>query len=150
MGVARPVAPRLWAQVERTDSCWLWTGYRTWNGYGWMSVNNRAVAVHRIAYELLVGPIPAGLDLDHVRDRGCTNRNCVNPAHLEPVTRSENLRRGRGVEVLRARAAKITHCPRGHAYAEHAYVTPSGGRTCKICQRARDRAWRAARAGANP
>lgn len=68
--------------------CWVWRG-GTVNGYGRTSVAGKAVAVHRAAYEVLVGPIPEGLTLDHL----CRNRACYNPAHLEPVTLSENVRR---------------------------------------------------------
>lgn len=74
---------RFWAKVLKTDSCWLWQGRKNDNGYGLMLVDGKNVRAHRFAYELLVGPIPEGLDLDHVRARGCTNRHCVNPAHLD-------------------------------------------------------------------
>lgn len=76
------------------------------------------------SYELMYGPIPKGLTLDHVWPR-CINRHCVRPDHLEAVTLAENLRRA---------GARITHCPAGHSYAEHGYVHPvTGRRACKIC-----------------
>ena len=90
---------RFWAHVEKTDTCWLWTAAQTqpgWGhigGYGIFGVyepTKRKVKAHRFAFELSRGAIPTGLDLDHI----CSIRNCVNPAHLEPVTRSENVRRG--------------------------------------------------------
>lgn len=75
------------------DGCWEWTGARQPDGrydYGMFWDGTRAVRAHRFAYELLVGPIPVGLELDHL----CRNPPCVNPAHLEPVTHAENIRRG--------------------------------------------------------
>lgn len=83
---------RFWRLVDKTDSCWLWLGAQNGKGYGRFTLSGRngwKRSAHRYAYELLVGPIAAGLDLDHL----CRNRLCVNPEHLEPVTRRENLRR---------------------------------------------------------
>lgn len=80
---------RLWSKVNKTDTCWLWTA-ATEKGYGLYRHDGRLSKAHRVVYELLVGPVPTGLDLDHL----CRVRNCVNPAHLEPVTRAVNLRRG--------------------------------------------------------
>lgn len=143
--IIRDPVRRFWARVDKSKDnggCWLWQGALNWAGYGWVGFRGKRKAVHRVAYEISVGPIPTGLDIDHVRDRGCRFRNCVNPAHLEPVTRSINLRRGRGGEVIRARAKIITHCPRGHAYREHAYITKSGSRQCKICAVESTRRWR--------
>ena len=85
---------RFWSRVQKTDGCWLWTAGKNNNGYGWFKVNGKMVLAHRFSYELHIGPIPEGLVLDHVKARGCTNRTCVNPAHLEPVTELENIRRG--------------------------------------------------------
>jgi hypothetical protein len=104
--VIDPRERRFWPQVDRRgdDECWPWTGRRQLNGYGNFGVTGTRL-VHRIAYQYLVGPIPAGLVLDHLchtRDRTCRDneqcphRRCVNPAHLEPVTRRENIERGNG------------------------------------------------------
>lgn len=77
--------------TEDPSGCWLWSGSRThpvW-GYGTVSVDGHMVVAHRAVYEVVVGPIPTGMDIDHL----CRVRLCVNPAHLEPVTRLENNRR---------------------------------------------------------
>jgi len=75
---------------DQPEDCWEWTAGENGVGYGRFHVDGRLVYPHRFAYELYVGPIPEGLDLDHV----CRNRRCVRPSHLEPVTRRENLLRG--------------------------------------------------------
>lgn len=74
------------------SDCWLWTGTAV-RRYGQFTVRHRPVLAHRFAYELWVGPIPDGLTIDHVRARGCNSTLCVNPAHLEPVTLADNIRR---------------------------------------------------------
>lgn len=129
---------RFWAKVEKTKTCWLWTGAIGKGGYGNFYADRRYVRAHRFAYELLVGPIPEGLDIDHVRARGCRHRHCVNPAHLEPVTRQENLLRG---ATSAAKNAAKTHCPRGHEYTkENTRMRKRAGRECKACHRDRERA----------
>jgi hypothetical protein len=111
--------------------CWLWTRPLNSGGYGSFypsGTPRKSVGAHRWAYERFVGPIPEGMDIDHVKARGCTNRHCVNPAHLEPVTRSENLRRGAG-------RGKPTHCKRGHPLeGDNVYQIPGGGRACRRCR----------------
>lgn len=96
----RSPAERFWARVDRTnlDGCWLWLGRVDDDGYGRFKLttapgHHRTVRAHRFAYEQTVGPIPDGLTLDHVRERGCQHRHCVRPDHLEAVTHQENLRR---------------------------------------------------------
>lgn len=92
----------LHVDVRAADECWLWTGAINHNGYGIFAVEGKRVArAHRVAYELRVGPIPVGLHLDHVEERGCTSRACVNPNHLEPVTQAENNARAAARRKLR-------------------------------------------------
>lgn len=75
--------------IEKTETCWLWTGSLTWDGYGIFRENNRRTGAHRFAYEYFIGPIPDRLQIDHL----CRVKNCVNPDHLEPVTNAENTAR---------------------------------------------------------
>lgn len=127
--VAAKVVPDL------KTGCWPWTGRRSKGGYGRCRYRRKMWSVHRLVYTLLVGPIPEGLTIDHVRARGCASTACCNPAHLEPVTLRENLLRG---DTFQARNAAQTHCPHGHAYSgENLYVNPSGWRLCRTCARER-------------
>ena len=81
---------RLHDMLRLDGDCWLWQGHVMKNGYGLMKGSDgRTGSVHRIAYELLVGAVPDGMTLDHL----CENKRCANPAHLEPVSRVENIRR---------------------------------------------------------
>lgn len=122
---------RFWAKVEKTDTCWFWTASRTTAGYGKVAVQQSViVSAHRFAYELLIGPIPLGLQLDHL----CRQRLCVNPWHLEPVTNAENSRRG-------AKGRLVTHCVHGHEYTpENTRIRSNGRRGCRECERERGRA----------
>lgn len=122
---------RFWSKVEKTDGCWLWTGALNGGGYGRFNVGRRLYA-HRAAYLMFVGPIPDGLQIDHL----CRVRHCVNPDHLEPVTHAENVRRGE----VGTRERMRTHCPHGHEYTEaNTYVHPrDGSRKCMACARRRD------------
>lgn len=92
---SRPLADRLWGRVNKTQGCWLWTGQRLSSGYGHIALGGRDAGkalVHRLVYELEVGPIPEGLILDHI----CRTRLCCNPDHLQPVTNSHNLQNQSG------------------------------------------------------
>lgn len=117
--------------AEQPDGCWSWTGRRHTGGYGQIKVFGRLVLAHRLAYEAWVGPIPDGFDVDHT----CLNRLCINPAHLEAVTRQENVLRGRGPTAVNARK---THCLRGHPLSGSNLYVYNGRRQCKECQRQRD------------
>lgn len=141
---------RFWPKVDKSaepDGCWVWTASRD-QGYGKMYYHGRYVRAHILAYEWLVGPIPAGLELDHL----CRNHACVNPVHLEPVTHRENLRRGVGASALNA---VKTHCPQGHEYTpENTRIARNGYRVCRACHREevrrRKAAVRAARRAQRP
>lgn len=111
------------------DGCLLWTGAQISTGYGSVSIRSQHSLAHRLVYQAFVGPIPEGLELDHL----CRTKLCVNPAHLEPVTHAENSRRA---------AALITHCPQGHAYdEENTRRESSGHRRCRTCRKEKDRTY---------
>lgn len=131
-----PVEDRFLARIQlRDDSCWHWLGALNPQGYGTVMNKGTATPAHRFSYVLFIGPIPEGLQLDHL----CRNRACVNPWHLDPVTARENILRG---ECHAAINARKTHCTRGHALeGANLYLRPKGGRTCRICRKASQRAW---------
>jgi hypothetical protein len=113
--------------VDPVFSCWLWQG-RTDKRDGRALVwrGNKPASAQRAVYEAEVGPIPEGMELEHC----CRNLACVNPAHAEVVTRSENERR----KSWRYRA-RLTKCKSGHDLKLNAMVTPYGGRVCRICSK---------------
>lgn len=118
-------------QVEQ-NGCWRWLGCKAKNGYGRLTLNRKALYAHRYAYCMFKGEIPEGLDLDHL----CRTRDCVNPAHLEPVTRQVNLLRG---ETIVASASKATCCPKGHPYlGRNLILKRDGSRACRSCSNIRD------------
>lgn len=112
------------------DGCWNWQRYVTAYGYGLTTIHARgrrvSVHAHRVSYQAFVGPIPDGLQLDHL----CRNRRCVNPAHLEPVTCQVNLLRG---ETRAAANAAKTRCPQGHEYTPENLRPKRYGRSCRQC-----------------
>lgn len=111
--------------LDKVYGCWLWQGHV--NNIGYALVRPFGEAAHRAVYRALVGPIPEGLDLDHL----CKRTLCVRPEHLEPVTRRENaLRRGRRGWGRRVRK---TRCRAGHDLYEHGRTTPEGGKVCLLC-----------------
>lgn len=116
--------------------CLLWGGCTTKKGYGVISVVNRARPVHRVAWQLEHGPVPDGLELDHVKARGCRHRNCANVAHLEAVTHAENVARGEHAGPRHRTVTPITHCHNGHEFTEANTYRRPFGRECRICKRA--------------
>lgn len=139
---ARPPLERVMARVAKTETgCWQHEAPRE-DGYarvlvGSRSDGSRRVRVaHRVVYESLVGPVPEGMDLDHL----CRNRACVNPDHLEPVSRGINLHRG---ETIPAAKAAQTHCINGHEFDErNTGIRPNGTRWCKACKVETVRRWK--------
>lgn len=137
--------PRLPARFWRTlevslSGCWLWLNRLDSWGYGQYYTNGKRPLAHRFAYIALVGPFPEGLESDHL----CRVRHCVNPAHIEPVTRAENVRRGLVAEANRSRkGTKRPFCRRGHEMTpENTYLYPPssssfGRRGCHKCSQMR-------------
>jgi hypothetical protein len=129
---------RFWEKVDKNGPlwegtpCWVWTASTT-HGYGQFKTKDRRSMhlTHRWAYQTLVGPIPPKTELDHL----CRNRLCLNPAHLEPVTHLENIRRGHG-------HGSETHCPQGHPYIPSNMYISSGRRRCRTCVNKRNTSYR--------
>jgi hypothetical protein len=131
-------AERILPQIDvQAPGCWVWTG-GTRNGYGRTTWNSRRDYVHRVMWEMLVGPIPDGLQIDHL----CRVKLCCNPDHLEPVTPRVNVKRSSAGAILRRRNASVTHCPRGHCYSPENTLVISGHRRCRTCNREQCRARR--------
>ena len=131
-----------WARVKKSanpNECWQWTGAQSHHGYGRMSVwldgQNRKVGIapHRFAYELLVGPIAKGLEIDHL----CSNKGCVNPAHLEAVAHMTNIHRG-GTGKLNNYRSRKTYCSQGHPYDLLNTKWYRNKRFCRACKRRAD------------
>jgi len=111
------------------SGCWIWEGHLASDGYGAFSYHGRVCKLHRFMYEKFVGPIPSDMTIDH----SCRVRCCGNPSHLEVVTNKENILRGNGAA---ARAARQTHCIRGHKFeGENLRIRLDGARVCRACCR---------------
>lgn len=111
---------------DEASGCLRWQGPHHSQGYGVLSARQYA---HRVAWEREVGPIPDGYQVDHVAERGCVYRDCVEVGHLEPITQAENIRRQPNVQAQMAR----THCPQGHPYEGHNLRLRRGKRECRRC-----------------
>ncbi len=145
---AIPPEIRILSRVQIGPGCWEYNGHRDLNGYGVIGVGsktdgtNRTRKAHRVLYEALYGEVDKKLDLDHL----CRVKSCVNPSHLEPVTRQENLLRG--LTITAANAAK-THCASGHPFTQTntGHDKQTGARICRTCRAAQQRARRNRNAG---
>lgn len=114
------ILKRFLASRPDPSACWDYPGARTPVGYGRLRLDGVDHCAHRVAYELLVGTIPDGLELDHL----CRRPPCINPAHLEPVTHAEN--------TARRDLALRPVCKRGHEYA--VVDRPDRRRQCRRCR----------------
>lgn len=140
--IPRPATERFWPKVNKVGPigqrpslgpCWIWTGGTAGVGYGSFEAGTRLtprrVYAHKFAYEELVGPVPLGLELDHL----CRVRKCVRPEHLEPVTHRVNVGRG---EAPSAATTRRGICNRGHPRTpENLYLRSNGKHSCRVCAR---------------
>lgn len=132
------LAERVVAKIDWVDpsACWRWTSNKLWNGYGTIYVSGQGPKLaHRVIYEMVIGPIPEGMTLDHL----CRVRDCVRPDHLEPVPMRENIRRGTNPC---ARNMAKTHCIHGHALSGINVFPSDVGkryRRCRQCHNDRRR-----------
>ena len=135
---------RFWSKrvPEPNSGCWLWIGAHDEKGYSLIGWNGKTGKGHQIAYRALVGGIPPGLEIDH---RVCSTRDCVNPAHMLPVTHKANVARGDSGRERRDR----THCRMGHEYSNrNTRIAVKNGRryrACRECDRLRMAATRSRR-----
>ena len=126
---------------DPNTGCWLWVGYRDKKGYGRIHFGKHSEShlVHRVGYELERGPIPDGMELDHL----CRQPACWSPYHLEPVTHRVNCQRGVCGAVNAARQLAMTVCKRGHPLVEVRYnKNGTAQRWCHVCHNLTRRAWR--------
>lgn len=126
-------------KIKFGAGCWVWKERKNQDGYGTLKFHGKRHHAHKFIYELFFGKVPNGLELDHL----CSNRPCVNPNHLEPVTHKENIGRGRTGKYLSER----THCKNGHEYNSEntrisVAVTGTTYRQCKQCLRDGTKRWR--------
>jgi hypothetical protein len=136
---------RFYKKVSPLDEngCRLWTGCTDGKGYGQIWLDGKMAPAHRVAYLLEVGPIPDGLQIDHVKARGCRSRRCTAIAHLEPVTNAENNLRS---DSMSAQNARKSYCINNHPFDEaNTRIRKDGQRVCRACHRERNRKSRQAK-----
>lgn len=148
-----PLAVRFWAKVDKNGPlptfhpelgpCWVWTGAKSKAGYGQIRTGGVLEYAHRVSYEMARGvTLPKG-DRHHHVDHLCRNHGCVNPAHLEYVTVSENVLRGNVPVAVPAYHAKRKRCKHGHEFTpENTFIRVRDGRSrriCRACARVRTR-----------
>ena len=126
---------RFWAKVDKTDTCWLWTG-KLLKKYSQFWYEGKVTSGHRASYRMFKGDIPEGLHIDHL----CKVCHCVNPDHLEAVTPRENLMRS---DNQVAGYAIATHCIRGHEFNEENTYNWRNKRMCRPCMNASSRRYKA-------
>lgn len=117
--------------VDNDSGCWLWTGSILGSGYAQRYVKGTTNLVHRQVYEAMIGPIPYGFQVDHVFDRGCRHKHCVNPLHLEAISHKENAQRYHSSKEF---------CRNGHK-REDLYISSDGRKRCRQCRRDNHKRW---------
>lgn len=129
------LSPKEFKRIVRKinfGKCWEWVGSKDYQGYGLLWYKGRTERIHRLMYAYFIEPVPKGVpnrrfyQIDHL----CRNTSCCNPDHLEMVTQKVNVLRGEGIT---AKAARQTHCKKGHEFRTPA----SGRRYCPTCDKAR-------------
>lgn len=144
--------------ISVSDGCWPWQDRIDTHGYGIVFFEGRNQKAYKVVYRLIKGEIPTGLEPDHTCHTNdytcpggpsCRHRRCVNPDHIEPVTKLENWRRGQAPSAV---VARTNHCMAGHALTpENTYVRADGrGRGCRVCNAAAVKRYRARKAEVNP
>lgn len=123
-----------WLRVKKTKTCWLWQGARNNTGYGTLCWDEGSACAHRIAFRLSGYKVPRGYEVDHL----CGKRHCVNPTHLEAVTKRVNILRGKSPSAIHARKKR---CKRGHPFSGDNLIirkrfNGSTQRVCRKCDRA--------------
>lgn len=127
---------RFWKRVDKSGDCWLWIGYTTQAGYGQLKWGAKLDYAHRVSYLLSGKEIPAKMTIDHL----CRARACVNPAHMEVVTRGENVLRGNSPSALN----KVkNNCKRGHPLTVNDVYVYRNTRSCRKCRNQRQKGYRA-------
>lgn len=138
------VSERFWSKVSQTGNvceCWFWNALKNENGYGYVSVAGKMRRAHRVAYEMVHGFSPP--EIDHL----CSNRDCVNPWHLESVSHKTNMNRSDAFKAWKKIQSALQRsksaCDKGHPYSEeNTAIRKNGSRTCRECNRINCQRWR--------